>query len=360
MKRGAAFVAAISSIGATLSAAPASADEIIATVPKATAISAYGGRMVWSRFESNCPDRSCRGGAYRLVTRYRGRTATVPVRARSIPFDADLGPAQGGGISAVYSRCRSEPEPTDVFDNGLPAMTHGVGCRIFRYDFRHRRERPIHTGRVSASAVLPSLWRGRLAFAELTNRDAAARHGERGRIVIARSDGTGRRMLPGGSSNVDGNQPSGRGAPGPGPIALDLRGATAAFVWESEPTRCGDETGSIEGYVRAEVRAAGLERRPSLLAAACTPGTSFFASPTVGATAVSVLGHHEGRRSEILRVALADQEASSARITPEGGPISVAQFGAGFVLSRFTPPTQAVRAETEIVRLDGAEFGMTG
>ena len=47
--------------------------------------------------------------AFFLTQRFNGVTSRVPVRPRSVPFDADLGPDVNGETVAAYSRCAREP-----------------------------------------------------------------------------------------------------------------------------------------------------------------------------------------------------------------------------------------------------------
>ncbi len=65
-----------------------------------------------------------------------GAVAPAPVPARAVPFDVELGPRAGGGLIAVYSRCRVEPrlDPRDM----LPLPATGRGCRLYRYDIGSR------------------------------------------------------------------------------------------------------------------------------------------------------------------------------------------------------------------------------
>ena len=51
--------------------------------------------------------------AFFLTQRIDGVTSRVPVRPRSVPFDADLGPDVNGETVAAYSRCAREPRPRD-------------------------------------------------------------------------------------------------------------------------------------------------------------------------------------------------------------------------------------------------------
>ena len=74
----------------------------VSAVAAPTPIAAYAGRLVWSE-----PDGT---GSYRLVQRIGdGPVQALPIAARKVPFDVDLGPTSGGTVYAVYSRCHVDP-----------------------------------------------------------------------------------------------------------------------------------------------------------------------------------------------------------------------------------------------------------
>src|SRR5687768_741346 len=83
-------------------AADAAADEVIATTARPTPVSAHAGRIVWSTYDP--AER-----AFFLAQSFGGVTSRVPVRPRTVPFDADLGPDVNGETVAAYSRCAREP-----------------------------------------------------------------------------------------------------------------------------------------------------------------------------------------------------------------------------------------------------------
>jgi hypothetical protein len=107
--------------------------------PKAiTSVDAFGGMQVW-----DVPA----GGAWTLYVSSNG-VRRVPVKRSSRPFEADLGARLGGGVVAVYSRCRA-----------------GRGCRIYRYDFKRKRERrEPGSHRRGCREGHASTWRGALVF----------------------------------------------------------------------------------------------------------------------------------------------------------------------------------------------------
>jgi hypothetical protein len=171
-----------------------------------------GNWLAWSAY-----DRT--GHDYRLVLRGpSGRATAAPVPPRTVPFDVQLGPRTGGGLIAVYSRCRVEPR-LDLRDT-LPAPATGRGCRLYRYDIGSASERAIPG---SGSRFLPSVWHGELAFATQQPNGEPA-------LYLGSLNGRGapRRLVTGPTA----------ASPALGPRALVLREGRVAFVWEYR-TRSG-------------------------------------------------------------------------------------------------------------------------
>lgn len=171
-----------------------------------------GNWLAWSAYDPA-------HGDYRLMLRGpSGVITAAPVPPRQVPFDVQLGPRAGGGLIAVYSRCRVEPrlDPHDM----LPLPATGRGCRLYRYDIGSAGERAIPG---SGSRFLPSVWKGELAFAMLEpdGRPALYLGSLNGRV-------SPRRLTAG---------PAGSN-PSLGPRALVLRLGRVAFVWEYR-TRSG-------------------------------------------------------------------------------------------------------------------------
>lgn len=100
--------------------------------PKGTAeISQHGGHLTWVQDS-------------RVLDRFGGRTRVLPIAP---PVDLDLGPGPGGATIAVYARCKRT-------------------CRLWRYDFRDRRESRLRTtAERRGSERMPSIWGRRIAFA---------------------------------------------------------------------------------------------------------------------------------------------------------------------------------------------------
>lgn len=266
-----------------LTPGPAAAGEsILATEARATAVSAYGGRVVWSSF-----DRLSQ--MYRLVA-YDAATGrrTLPVRPRRVPFDVDLGPAPGSGVSAVYSRCAIEPEiPTGR--NELPTYVDGRGCDLYLYDFRASREHRIGPRSLAtASEVLPSVWRGDVAFARVYER----RRGIEGlRAHLYYGSLTSRqppRRLRGGTPghwqdvNLSGSDPDYVG--GDAPVGLDLQGERLAFVWALSLKQCEPNQPADDGMApsRSEIWTERVDgHRRLLIEYGCSGDeTDYFFSPT--------------------------------------------------------------------------------
>lgn len=194
-------------------AQPAAAQEtIVAREMRPTPVAAYGERLAWSRFDSAI-------GAYRLMTRLGGQVASVPVTPRQEAFDVDLGPAEEGGIAAVYSRCENPTRmPLDSKQRRPPE-----GCDLYRYDFATGTERLLRGASTQqASEYLPSISGDRVAFARVYER----REGRRGRLpyVYVRGIASARHSerQPGGARGLTGR---------PGPTSLDLAGRRLALTW---------------------------------------------------------------------------------------------------------------------------------
>ncbi|HMI68642.1 MAG TPA: hypothetical protein VK510_01520, partial [Solirubrobacteraceae bacterium] len=143
-------------VGSLVIAAPAAAQDV-ATLDRSTPIAAYGGRLLWSAYDSATQ-------TYGLVTRVADVTSAVPVARRTVPFDADLGPGPSGSMAAAYSRCATEVTPSGSFGPSLYGK--GRGCDLFLFDFATNIETRLTSANATdASEFWPSIWRGTLAFA---------------------------------------------------------------------------------------------------------------------------------------------------------------------------------------------------
>jgi hypothetical protein len=210
------------------SATTAWPDTRIEDVAAPTSLSAYGGRLVWSRVDPTTGD-------FFLVTRARGVTSAPSISPRKVPFDADVGPDRRGKPVVVYSRCLEEPQR---YSYGTPIWREARGCDLYRYDFATGRERKVlPASTAGASEFLPSIWRGRISFFRLYER-RPGRHGDFPRLYVRSSAGSRSTRLPVGSVRWCRRDFKGRRRCGtftrPGPTALDLVGRHVAFAWQFE------------------------------------------------------------------------------------------------------------------------------
>jgi hypothetical protein len=205
-------------MGALEAPTTAAADTSIATVLRATSVSAHKDQLVWSTYDPVT-------GNYSLSRLADGVASTVPVPPRAVPFDVDLGPGPTGATLATYSRCKEEP--SRVGPDGLPYYQLGRGCDIFAFDFAAGREFKVRGASTRrGSEYLPTVWArvtgSQVAFA----RSYPRRPGRRGRLprlyvrgleTSARS----RRLRAG---------PLGA-SPGPFVSNFDLRERRLVFLW---------------------------------------------------------------------------------------------------------------------------------
>jgi hypothetical protein len=224
---------------AVSAAAPAWGAQVLGREAFPTQVTAFHGHVVWSSYVGH-------GRRYALKEWFRGRTRTLPVARRLIPFDVDLGPGPHGAVTAVYSRCRSDGGGNLIGSEGqFGSYPDTAGCDLYRYRLSASAEQRLHVrGEKAASEYLPSIWGRRIAFARVWEH----RKGRQGVYpYLYSSSVTGReapRRLPGGTrgpypnSSID-SHPTYEG--GPGPIGLDLRGSRLAFAWNAQVTRCRSE-----------------------------------------------------------------------------------------------------------------------
>ncbi len=214
-------------------AAPATsraADSLVAGVPRQTPIDAYAGRVVWSAFDPAV-------NAYRLTEHVGGQTRLLPIPPRAAPFDVDLGPDRRDRTVAVYSRCEREVASHWRVDGRC-------GCDVFSYDFSSGEEARVTAVSSDVDEILPTLWRGAMAFTRVHPYGREARRllywrplTPRARSHRLRSDHSGWAFAP---------------------SDLDMRGTRVGVVWEGE-------------WGSAEVRVSRLGGRPRL--AGVVPGS---------------------------------------------------------------------------------------
>jgi hypothetical protein len=294
-------------------AAPSSAqaDTPIATERAPSKVSAELNRVVWSSYDPAT-------GGYSLMSRTAQDGVTrLPVAARKVPFDVDLGYLGEGAEVATYSRCAREPDITNGGSTGLlPVWATGRGCDIYLFDFQTGREQkyaPTAGGR--ASEFLPTVSpAGRIAFARVYER----RRGRRGRIsyLYAKRGNHSLRRLPGGP----------RGETGlPGPTSLDLNGPRLAFGWEWTPRAHGFRGSQVRvDVVKGSHRTlqsvtSGLTQR-SLLTPTIVAGDVLWGFTIVGEGDHSEFRHGSASgRGAILKAPAATYLVSAAGVPYRGG-----------------------------------------
>jgi len=197
----------------------------IATELRATPLSAYGGILVWSHFNSA-------KSRYYLRALIGGSVTDLPVPGREVPFDADIGPGRDGRPTVVYSRCAHEPMPESTFTE-LPIWRLARGCDLYRFRIGDQDERRLSSlSRATSSETLPSIWRERIAF----TRIGEPRGRPRAVVPTLELATIGRHLrnkqLRGGSvGRFERLTPHGQVTNGPGFTALDLRDTTVTFGW---------------------------------------------------------------------------------------------------------------------------------
>jgi len=192
-----------------VSAAEVSAVEVVRGA-RLGKVAAFGDRYVFSRYDASA------GGYVLMAGRGAEMARRLPVRVRERPFDVDLGPTSTGNTAAVYSRCSGNPVQAH------PNYGFATGCDVFQYTFADHTERRVRAVSTKArSEFLPTLWRGRIAFARRIGDTAIGRRRIR-LLIYDRRTGVTRRLRVRRQGNGDNAN---------GPRALDLRGTRLLYVW---------------------------------------------------------------------------------------------------------------------------------
>lgn len=214
-----AAAAMLGAAGAVPKADAAPSEQVIFSSSRFTGVSAYGDAVAFSEYVP--------GIGYRLQVWRHGRTRTLRIPARDVPFDVDLGPGPRGRLTAVYSRCRHEQRHQFL----------GRGCDLYMVGLRGHERRLARLSRRGYSEHHPSIWRSRIAFARYRNDNLASETGV-DRLYIA--DRRRIRRVPagptrggGGDYFADSDAQAGR---------LDLRGTQLAFSWEFQSGSCDTPT----------------------------------------------------------------------------------------------------------------------
>jgi hypothetical protein len=222
---------------AALCCVPAwAADRVLAPVLNQTALSAWGGHVVFSARDSAT-------GMWTLEQWTSAGVTPLAVAAQGVPFDVDAGPDQRGRPVAVYSHCRPPA------DNSLGPVP---GCVIYlvRLDVAgaHGREVRVLSSR-GASETTPTIWAGRIAFA----RTRPGQH--RSSVWLQRAPGSrGLISVAGGDLSHCAAHMSacGEGPPTAWPTAMDLGPHGLVFVWQMHG-------GNVVGHQASEVRIDSLD-----------------------------------------------------------------------------------------------------
>jgi hypothetical protein len=139
-------------------------EQVVATLPDAKGLTAFGGHVVWSH-----PDAA--GHGWRLMQWHAGRVTRLAIPPRAVAFDADAGPDAHGRAVAVYSRCRVEPGETQPRS---AVWKSARGCRVWEVGLDGGRERRVrHLHARGFSEATPSIWGAAIAFQRF--RDGARR-----------------------------------------------------------------------------------------------------------------------------------------------------------------------------------------
>jgi hypothetical protein len=118
-------------------------DSVDASDCQAPVVSAYGGWSAWSHADTAT-------GQFALTLRApSGAISAAPVAESGAPLDVELGPAGGGRVAAVFSRCAS-------------TVTY-AGCHLEELPLGGGGERTLAPP-VSGSLHMPAIWNGRLVF----------------------------------------------------------------------------------------------------------------------------------------------------------------------------------------------------
>lgn len=155
---------AILSLGAALgfavtATASARGDQTIGVLTRPSPVASGQGVVVWESWDASA-------GGYRLQALQDGRVDTLAVAPSTASFDADVGPDSGGRPALVYRRC------TRGFAGFFPPPE---GCDLYTYSFLTGGERRIRSASSpTASEMSPTLWRGRLAWVRVYDRDRRA------------------------------------------------------------------------------------------------------------------------------------------------------------------------------------------
>lgn len=272
--------------------APAGAEEVIAVEQARVYADTWDGRTAWSSFDATAR-------VWHLVTSQGGEVVRTAAPSASHPFRLDVGPGPDGRPVAVYPRCTEQA--------GIPE------CDLYLYDFDSERERKLRgVSTKAASESLPSVWRSRIAFAR--------RAGGVSSMFVSRLDGRRARPIPTGLQT----QPA-------GPLAIELRGSRATFVWSRR-----DDDGTTEttlwlyrnGRIRLlDVTASDAEGSSTFVTPELLGRYVYYARPATG----------RGGENQLRRVHVRSRRVRFVR-APFRGVATAVWTGDRFLLSRALAP----------------------
>ena len=150
-----------------------------------------------------------------------GPVQVLPIAARTVPFDVDLGPTSAGTVYAVYSRCHVDPNwPATQ----MPTHETGKGCDVYKLDLTSMTEvRYTKVNASDGSEYWPSYWKGNIAFARAYEDDP-------GKLYLYAKTVS--------SSAPSARQPGGsRGTATSTPLQIELYGTRLAFAWRYKADR---------------------------------------------------------------------------------------------------------------------------
>jgi hypothetical protein len=261
----------------------ARADDVVASLPRSTPISAFGGALAWSDYDAAA-------ARYVLVLQRGGRSERAPVANAARPFDVSLGPDERGRVVALYTRCRSAT----------------TGCDVYRYDLTSRGERKV--GAVSSpdmDEAWPAQWRDHVTFVRRARTRVMsgydhrpAPRGKRGSVLMECDVPYVRTLSAGGRSRrLDRSQCGST-------TGMSIRATRIVQVSSEDQGGAGSET-----QVRL-LRASGGASRILARAGGGEGGYSPFASASQSASAVYLTRTGNRRPHDFLRIDL-----RSARLT---------------------------------------------
>lgn len=226
--------ATAASTAASSAAAVASSSDLAALPGGAWGLKAYAGHVIFSTQDPGTAQ-------WQLMEWHDGVISALAVPARSVPFDADVGPDANGDPAVVYSRCTTEPS-YDGF--GQFDWATARGCRIWELSLLGGSPQRVSAlGAPGASDSTPAIWDGAIAFARVP-----AHASPRVPVIYLWTAGRPLRRLPGGSPPC----PLGTSCPHSHAwaAAMSLDGNVLAIDWALKgyhvaPAGCGGLGGEI-------------------------------------------------------------------------------------------------------------------